>query len=197
MTVICAFFHGVNSFKLIHDQRSEEVYKDVVHPKKFEGKMELVFDDGKGNFIYRTPRRYSAIARVVETARLEAIPPLPEEPPKAQLRALVNVLENGPEAPVETNWVSTEDLVINARMYAGHTLYVQVPYDKTWTATIDGKPLSIERTHLNFMRIDMPEGDHEVRLHFGVPPENRFGQLLFAGGVVTLFLLLRKRENAW
>jgi hypothetical protein len=182
---------------IIHDQTSEEEYKDVQHPRKFDGHMELVHNDGKGNFIYRTPRRYRSIARVVETARLEALPPLPEEPDKEQLRHFVDVLERGPEAPVETQWVSTEELRIRARMFAGHTLFVQVPYNRPWTATVDGKPLAVRKTQMNFIRIDVPEGDQEVRMVFETPLENRFGQAIFAGTLVCLFLMCRKKGAVW
>jgi hypothetical protein len=182
---------------IIHDQTSQEVYKDVVHPKKFEGRMELAYNDGKGNFIYRTPRRYRAIARVVETSRLEAIGTLPEEPSKEQLRQLVDVLEGGPEAPVETQWISTEELRIKPRMYAGHSLLVQVPYDKPWTAALEGKPLPVQRTQMNFMRLDVPEGDQEVRLVFEKPWENRIGQAQFAGTVLCLLVMCRRKDAAW
>ncbi|MBL8221062.1 MAG: YfhO family protein [Bryobacterales bacterium] len=182
---------------IIHDQTSQEVYKDVVHPGKFEGKMELAYNDGQGNFIYRTPRRYPAIARVVETARLESLPPLPEDTPKEQLRHLVDILEKGPDAPVETRWIGTEELHVRARMYAGHTLFVQVPYNDPWTATVDGKPVPVRKTHLNFMRIDVPEGDQEIRLVFEKPWENRIGQLVFAATVICLVLVCRRRESAW
>ncbi|MBL8175910.1 MAG: hypothetical protein JNK48_14635 [Bryobacterales bacterium] len=182
---------------IVHDRTSQEPYKDVVHPEKFAGRMELAYTDGQGNFIYRTPRRYPAIARVVEAARLDALPPLPEDPPKEQLRHLVDILEKGPEAPVETQWVGTEELRIRARMYAGHTLYVQVPHNRPWQATLDGKPLALRKTHLNFMRIDVPEGDREVRLLFAKPLENSIGQAVFAATIVCLVLLCRRREASW
>ncbi|MEK7407326.1 MAG: hypothetical protein AAB225_19805, partial [Acidobacteriota bacterium] len=49
----------------VHDQNSKELYHDHVFPRKFAGLLPVLYDDRKGNVIYRVPRRYPGVARVV------------------------------------------------------------------------------------------------------------------------------------
>ena len=55
------------------------------------------------------------MARVVETAYLDMVPPLAEDPPKEKLKLLADVLERGPEAPAETKWEGTDKLHVRAK----------------------------------------------------------------------------------
>ena len=74
---------GLKRMMLIHESRqrtwillkSQEMYHDFQHPEKFAGKLPVLFDNRQGDVIYGVPRRFPGIARVVDRARLEAIPP--------------------------------------------------------------------------------------------------------------------------
>src|SRR5262249_938889 len=57
----------------VADKRSQEIFKDFQFPQKFAGVLPVIYDDREGNTIYRVPRRYPVRARVVETARLDAL----------------------------------------------------------------------------------------------------------------------------
>ncbi|MCZ2146220.1 MAG: YfhO family protein [Bryobacterales bacterium] len=182
---------------IVHDQRSQEPYKDVVHPKKFQGLLKTVYDNGEGDFIYKVPRRYPSLARVVETARLDALPLFPEEPNKEQLKTLANLLENGPDSPTQTRWEGTDKLRLHAAPRQGQTLFVQVAYDSPWRAWANGRELPVRRTQLGFLRIDAPPGEHDIELVFQLPPENVFGRIVTLFTAAALVWLLRRPRRAW
>ncbi|MBI4873972.1 MAG: hypothetical protein HY822_04985 [Acidobacteria bacterium] len=183
---------------LVHDQNSEEIYHDFVHPKKFEGKLEVLWDDRKGNRVYRVPRRWPARARVVDRARADALKPLPE-PGLAALRAYVEVIEKGPDSPVELHRESATKIRLRARLSEGQSVLVQETFDPAWHAYAGGSPLAVRKDSMRFMLIDAPPGQHEIRLVFETPFENQAGRFLTAAsGLVVLTLAglgLRRRKE--
>ena len=79
-----------------------------INDQKFD--FELTIPDGfvatpavvQGDVIYAVPRRFPGIARVVDRARLEAIPPFGREPDPDRLRAYAAVVEQGPDASADS-----------------------------------------------------------------------------------------------
>ncbi|WP_251713546.1 YfhO family protein [Lactococcus ileimucosae] len=45
-------------------------------------------------------------------------------------------------------------------------LFLTLPYDKGWTAKLDGKPVKLDRAQQGFMKLDAPAGQHKVELQF-------------------------------
>ncbi len=178
---------------IIHDEKSQEHYKDVMHPRKYAGRLEAVYDDQRGNRIYLVPRRYRSLARVVDKARLEALPPLPEDAPKEQLQALAEILEKGPAAPTETIWEGTDQMRIRARVEQGQSVFVQVAYNSPWKAYRSGQRLPVRKTQLNFLRIDAPPGEQEILLRFELPLENMLGRFATVTSVLVMLFWIWKR----
>ncbi|MBI3209017.1 MAG: hypothetical protein HYZ37_08965 [Candidatus Solibacter usitatus] len=179
----------------VADKTSAEHYKDVSHPQKFVNVLPVAFDDRKGNRIYKVPRRYPGLARVVSTKDLDALPPFPEDPGAWLLYQLADVLEKGPDAPASTRWEGTERLWIHAPIAAGQTLFVQVAYDPAWRAYSGAQPLTVTKSRLGFMRIDAQPGNHDVRLEFETPLENHVGRVVFAGSAgLFLWMGFRRRR---
>ena len=58
---------------IVNQKESQEVYHDFAFPHKLEGVLPVLYDDHQGNVIYRIPRRYPSLARVVDTARLRSL----------------------------------------------------------------------------------------------------------------------------
>ncbi|MBE6787784.1 MAG: hypothetical protein E7537_05495 [Ruminococcaceae bacterium] len=57
-------------------------------------------------------------------------------------------------------------------------VFFSIPYDKGWTATVNGKPCEIEKVNKGFMAVLVPEGTSEIRFDYKTPG-------LKAGLVVT------------
>jgi hypothetical protein len=165
---------------------SEEPYKDIQHPERFAGVTPLLYDDGQGNALYRIPRRYAARARVVEAARLAARRPPRSTYDDEYLRAYVDVVEHGPDSPVMLERQGTDAMLVRAKVAPGQAILVQESYDPAWQAWSNGKPLPIHADAMGFMVIEAPPGQHQVRLAFVMPFENRVGWALT--GISLLFL---------
>jgi hypothetical protein len=160
----------------VDDQRSQEIYHDYGHPEKFAGAAPLLYDDHKGNFIYGIPRRYKPLARVVETAKINACKPPAFNDDVANLHAYHDVIENGPDAPPQMAWHGTDAFTVSAKVDAGQSVLVQETYDPAWRATAGGKELPIRKDAMNFMLVEAPAGDGPVEFQFVTPLENVLGR---------------------
>jgi hypothetical protein len=182
---------GVDAFYFA-GPTSEEPYKDLKHPDRFAA-VPVLFDDGQGNVLYGIPRRYAARARVVESARLSA-----QRPPRniGDLRAYVDVVENGPDSPAALQRSGTDAMVVSAKLDPGQSVLVQETFDPAWQAWSNGKRLPLRKDVMGFMVVDAPPGEREIRLVFVTPLENRVGWALTAISVLLLVWLFIRRERA-
>jgi hypothetical protein len=168
---------------------SEDTYKDIQHPERFAGVTPLLYDDGQGNALYRIPRRYPARARVVQAARLDARRPPRTTYDAEYLRAYVDVVENGPDSPVTLDRQGTDAMLLRAKLSPGQVILVQETYDPAWQAWSNGQRLPIHADAMGFMVIQAPPGEHQVRLAFLMPAENRVGWVLTGISLLLLAVL--------
>ena len=184
---------GVDAFYFA-GPTSEEPYKDLGHPERFAA-VPVLFDDGQGNLLYGVPRRYAARARVVDSARLSA-----QHPPRSieDLRAYVDVVENGPDSPATLEREGTDAMLLRARVGPGQAILVQESYDPAWQAWSNGQRLPLHADAMGFMVVGAPPGEDQVRLAFVMPFENRVGWVLTAISLLFLAALaaqaIRTRE---
>ena len=169
---------------LVHDQTSQEKYKDFADPRKFVNALPVLYDNHHGDVVYGVPRRYPDLGRVVETARIRSLQPMTLNGDRALIRAYAEVLERGPDSRAVTAWEGIESMRIEADVAAGQSVVVQVAYDPQWRAQSGGSELPIREDALGQMLIETPPGRHKIRLHFETPIENQVGK------VVTLLSLL-------
>lgn len=175
---------------IVTSRQSQEVYHDFKFPDKFAGVLPVLYDDQRGNVIYRVPRRYPSMARVVDRARFEAVQPL-EQTNLDLLRTYTALIEEGPDAPTTTAWLGTDELRVHARVEQGQSILVQVTYDPSWHAYAGGQPLPVHKDRgADFIVIDAPPGERDIRLTFETPPENRIGWALTWLSLAALVALL-------
>jgi hypothetical protein len=174
--------------------KSEEPYKDGLNHERFLT-LPVLFDDGKGNTIYGSQRRYAQRARVVDTAKLAAIKPAKTNDDLDCLRPYVDAVENGPDSQATIDRPSTDLMQLHAKFDAGQSLLVQETWDPVWRASIDGKPFPIRTDVMGFMVVDPPAGEHTVRLEFPMPLENRVGWGITALTVIALGVLMVRKER--
>jgi hypothetical protein len=174
----------------VSDKNSQEMFKDTTYPMKYDGLLDVVFDDHAGNRIFRIPRRYPVRARVVETERLNE-----QHSPRANddaeyLQAYADVIEKGPDSLAALTREGTDAMSVHAVLAQGQTLVVQESYDPAWRAWSAGSPLPIRKDAMGFMAIDAPPGTQDIRLAFITPLENQVGRALTAiSGIAILSLL--------
>jgi hypothetical protein len=180
----------------VHDKESSEIYHDFEKPKKFEGKLEKIFDNEKGDRIYRVPRRYAALARVVDSAAMRSIRSSPPEPDIPALSRYVNAVERGPEAEVRLRRQGPDEMALAAEVGPGQSLLVQESYDPAWRATVNGCDVPVSRDPFGFLLIDPGPGRHEVGLRFEMPLENRIGWGMLAVSLAIVGWLFGRRREA-
>ena len=173
---------------------SEEPYKDGLHHDRFLT-LPVLFDDGQGNTLYSSQRRYPARARVVDTAKLAATIAPRMNDDLGSLRPYVDVVESGPDSPVTVERPSTDVMLLQAKIAPGQSLLVQETWDPAWQAWSDGKRLPVRKDVMNFMVVDPPPGDRTIRLEFPMPLENRVGWGLTALTAMALAALAIRKEG--
>lgn len=182
----------------VHDKTSEEIYHDIVHRKKFRGVLPVLYDDGAGNVLYRVPRRFPGLARVVEQARAASFKPFHAHADLESLRAYAEWVEKGPDSPALSRWEGADALRIQASVKPGEAILAQVSYDPSWRAYSDGRRLPIRRDAMGLMLVEAPPGTHDLRLVFELPLENVLGRVLSGLSLVAVLALVligcRRRE---
>ncbi len=73
-------------------------------------------------------------------------------------------------------------------------VFFSVPYDKGWTATVNGEPVEIEKVNVGFMAVKCASGENTIEFHYSTPGL----KLGFIGTIVgvalfLLYLLLCKK----
>jgi hypothetical protein len=162
----------------VSDKNSQEMFKDTTYPQKYDGVLTAIFDDHQGNRIFRIPRRYPVRARVVETARLNALRRPRANDDVEYLQAYADVIEKGPDSPVTLSWQGTDAIEVHADLAAGQSIVVQESYDPAWHVWCGGKPLAMRKDAMGFMVIDPPPGSQDVGMAFVTPLENQVGRML-------------------
>jgi uncharacterized membrane protein YfhO len=81
-------------------------------------------------------------------------------------------------------------MLLRARLNPGQAILVQETYDPAWQAWSNGQRLPLHADAMGFMVLQAPPGEHQVRLAFVMPLENRVGWLLTAISLLLLAALL-------
>jgi hypothetical protein len=171
----------------VADARSQEEYKDFVHPEKFVGALAVLYDDGNGNVLYRIPRRWAPRVRVVETAKIDAAKAPRANADVEYLQAYVDAVEKGPDAPGTLTRRGTDAMVARVKVGPGESVLVQESFDTAWRARSAGRELRVRKDVMGMMVIEAPAGDREIELEFVTPLENRVGRVVT--GVTVLGLV--------
>jgi hypothetical protein len=162
--------------------KSEEPYKDIQHQDRFAA-LPVLFDDGQGNTIWSTSRRYAPRVRVVEKASLNGLQTPRNNQDLERLRPYVELVENGPDSPATLDRQGPDAMLLHARLDTGQSLLVQETWDPAWRASVDGRRLAVRKD---------PMG---VRLEFAMPLENRVGWGLTVLTLLALAGLGIRREQ--
>ncbi len=145
--------------------------------------------------IYGIRRLYPGIGRVVDTAKIGAIKPMYGSEDVPSLQRYVAAVESPEQGPAPVTWKSFDEFGLQARVSRGQSILLQETYDPAWHAYEENKPLPIRlEPVMNFMLVEVPEGNHQIRMRFETPAENRIGQLLFFAGLAAIVALIWRRK---
>lgn len=102
-----------------------------------------------------------------------------------------NSLQN---AKVEKNTVTGNITVDKDKM-----LVVTLPYQKGWTAYVDGKKTDIQRVNYQYIGINLKKGTHDIKLHYQLPGIKLAFMITGCGIIafvaIIIFNIVRKRRK--
>lgn len=175
---------------IVSDKQSQEVYHDFANPQEFEGLLPQIYNDHLGNVIYKVPRRYPGLARVVDTRRLQSIEPIRSVLEVAALRGYIDAVEHAPEASASEQWEGTDAMNVHANLQEGQSILLQETFDPGWHAYSGGHALRVHPDPVGFIWIEAPPGEQRIQLRFEMPLENRIGRLLTVASMLMALWLL-------
>ncbi|HEY0222838.1 YfhO family protein [Lactovum miscens] len=103
-------------------------------------------------------------------------------------------------AKIKDNPVSVKTIkngaAINYSASQNGQLFLTVPYDKGWSAILDGKKVKLYKAQSGFMKIDAPAGKHQIKISF-FPEGLKEGSIAFVLGIISFLFYnrLRKLKN--
>ena len=79
-------------------------------------------------------------------------------------------------------------------------LVITLPYQRGWTAWVDGEEVDIQKVNYQYMGLNLSAGEHSIRLHYQQPglkyvlPVTASGAGVFV--CIILFKFVRKRRGS-
>ena len=183
---------------IVPEPGSRENYVDFQFPGKFRGVLPELWNDGHNTTIYGVPRVNPGLGRVVDAARMSALPPFQGGDDEAGLRRYVAQVERAGQPPVAINWNGFDHVTLSTRTGAGESVLLQQTFDPSWRARENGHPIPIRpEPIMGFMLLSPGEGQHTIEMEFATPLENRVGQGMFLLAAVACGMLVwRGRSGA-
>jgi hypothetical protein len=175
---------------------SQEPYKDIEDPKKYDAFLPLLRDDGEGNRYYRVPRGATGIARVVDQTRMSAVPRVRAEGLATGIQVYAAAVEALPGVDrARAHWHGSDALDVSAQVKDGEELLVQETYDVGWHAYESGQGLPIRADSVGHMLIALPPGPHTIRMAFEAPVEVVVGRIAAIAALLLIaFLMIRTKS---
>lgn len=184
---------GVDNL-VVNDKTSKLLLCDFEHPHKFIGALPVLWEDGKGNWIYGVPRKHPGIARVVDSASYakSRFPTWPDD--IEALQQYVDTLENPATPAAQSAWLKSDTLEVTAETAQGQSLALQMAYDPYWRARENGQEYKVSEDVYGQVRIDLPPGTHKIELHFDTPLENQLGRAVSVLSLALVAYLLSRKK---
>ena len=142
---------------------SSEIYRDFADPKKFDGHVPVVFDQG-GVRIYevtRTGDPQLMVARVADLA-----PPTSAIDRDAISEYVKRIAEGRAPTRLEPRGLGSFRAEVDVR--EGEQVVLRQAYDTGWRATVDGRPANVRADAIGQLVVDVPAGRHVVELEHRV-----------------------------
>lgn len=184
-------------YVVVHGARSQEYYRDLVHPARFDAVLEKVAEFGNDK-IYRVP--FNSLAHYV---RPQELPQGWEAP---QTAAWVEAMEdaNRPKLTVLQD-APSRWRVIGGVVPQGMRILLEMSYHEGWQVSQNGKPIWFERSPTGYMVLHPLAGlPADIRLWFSGSRQQKVGLWVSAtaglmlcwAGVVRLVATRRKRAES-
>ncbi|HWE52589.1 MAG TPA: hypothetical protein VG273_22530 [Bryobacteraceae bacterium] len=176
---------------------SLEPYRDYTYPNKFAGVLPVLLDNQHGTVVYRVPRIYPNIGRIVDRNALGSVGKFRGGDDGERMSKYVAVIEDPAQPSTAVAWHGFDEVNIQAKTTTGHSILLQETYDTSWHAFEGGKELPVRlEPAMGFMLLDVTPGDHSIQMRFETPTENRVGQLLLGLSLLVAVALFTRAAQA-
>ncbi len=175
---------------IVHLPGSKQPYIDFGFPNKYDGKLPVLKEFTPFDRIYKVPRRYQSLARVVDRDQLSKVTPVPQEANIEGLTLYTNMLEQGPDRPTKTRWLTWEHLRIDTTAGQNESVLAMMTYDPAWHAYSRGTELKVREDPLGQTVIETTPGEQTIDLKFEKPLENKVGGYVTVASLGLSGLLL-------
>jgi len=112
---------------------SDEVYKPFVNPRKFDGILPVLWNEGD-DIVYAVPARSDSLAHVMAPGDLVHDPPV-NGLDTAELEKYVAALDASAYPEAKWRWTSRRSAAIDATLASGQMISTQITYTPGWRAT--------------------------------------------------------------
>jgi hypothetical protein len=168
---------------------SSEVYRDFADPKKFDGRLPVVFDRGGVRIYEVSPVGDSrvVVARVGDLAApTSAID-------REAISAYTNRIADGRAAgALEPRGLGAWRADVDVR--DGEQVILRQAYDTGWHARVDGRAASVRADPIGQLLVDVPAGHHVIELEHGLHTDFIAGlAVAIATAVIWASVSLRRR----
>ena len=101
-------------------------------------------------------------------------------------------IEHLTEDVLEDVTVGEDEVTGNISLDEDKYLVLSIPYQKGWTAYVDGEETELLRANYMYMALPLSAGKHSIRLTFAIPGV-KYAMIIMpsAAGVFVLLLLVR------
>lgn len=154
---------------------SSDAYRDFADPRKFDGRLPVVFDE-RGVRIYEVPP-VGDPALVV--ARLTDLAAPTSAIDRTALEAYVRRISGGRQ-PISFERRGLGAWRAEVEIVEGESLVLRQAYDSGWRATVDGRAVEVRADAIGQLLVSLPPGRHSVEL------DHRVHNDLIAGAAVAL-----------
>jgi hypothetical protein len=178
---------------------SGEYFKPFRNPRKFDGKLDVLWRDGD-DVLYRVRARTFSLAHALTRAGLPARAPvngIDIEP----LRPYLKALDDPALPPANAWWTSRHSMIIGAQLKPEHLVSVQISYDRGWRAKANGRAAGVSGDPLGQLVIEPDcDGACTIELVYDGGLEARLARIAFlaalAGSALWIVWSIRASRAA-
>ncbi|MBL8233329.1 MAG: hypothetical protein JNL98_32835 [Bryobacterales bacterium] len=175
-------------YLVVHGPKSQEYYRDIQRPERFQNALEKIHDDGEDE-IYRVPFR--SLAHVIRPEQVAQS----WQPFYSQ--AYVELVQSPNQPLLRVEWKGTSEIHIEgATVPAGGGVSVMVSHDDGWQAWQNGERFPTYRDGLGYLYVLLPSGAPvDLRLRYGPTTEKIICAAVSATVWIGVVFYLWKRRR--
>jgi len=175
---------------------SREVFHDFKNPYKFEGLLDIVYDNKKGDIIYKVPLKSPSLAQVVAKEDIINLSPPKNAVDYQAVKDYAAVVDDRAKEAKFT-WLGPEEAKIKVNLKHDEVVQVQITYHGGWRAFENEKRLEIKKDPLGFMLIECGEGEHEIILRHGLTLDEYLGYFITISAIILIIFFRFKKGKKW